>query len=126
MSNDERVFGKNRPRDYIKAVDLNEGDKVLFVGGDWKKKDFSATQDGTNEKTVYVAKVAVNDGDVKELTINATSGNSLAEEWGEEGENWTGRIAKVSFVKMMSFGKMQNVLCLVPTDEKVDWDKEEG
>jgi len=114
-------FGTNRPRNYIKASDLKEGDKIVFAdGGQWVEKDFSPARDGSDIKTVYVAKVSVNDEEPKELTINATSGNSLAEKWGEEGDNWASRVAKVSFVKMQTFGKMKDVLCLIPTDKKVE------
>ena len=112
-------FGKNKPRDYIKASeDLKTGDKVLFVtGGEWVTKDFSELQDGSKEKTVYVAKVSVNGADTKELTINSTSGKSLAKEWNEEGDGWRGKIAKVGFVRMVCFGETKDVLELIPTDE---------
>ena len=115
-------FGKNKPRNYIKAVDLQKGDKVVFInGGEWVKKDFSTEQDGSKEKVVYVARVSVNGEEPKELTINATSGNSLAEKWGEEGDGWKGKTAKVDFVKMVTFGEMKNVLCLVPEGEPEGW-----
>lgn len=116
-------FGKNRPRDYIKAsADLKTGDKIQLVdGGKWVMKDFSEAQDGSKEKSVYVVQASVNGKDSKELTINATSGKSLAGQWGEEGEGWKDKIAEVSFVKMACFGEVKDVLCLLPTDEKVEW-----
>jgi len=112
-------FGDMRPRTYLKASDLKNGDKVFFVdGGQWVQKDFSKEKDGSEKKTVYVAKVRVNSGDDKELTINATSGKSLAEKWGPEGKNWTGQTARVSFIKMLSFGEMKDVLMLIPEGEE--------
>ena len=122
-------FGKNKPTNYIKKSELKEGDKITILsGGGWVEKDFSTEQDGSKLKNVYVLEASVNGGDKKELTINATSGDSLFSGWGEEGDGWVGKIAKVTLPKMMSFGKMQPVLCLVPADEKKEepWPEEEA
>ena len=132
------AFGDSRPRNYWKtSADFKKGDKITFVtGGEWVERDFSEGRDGSDMKHVFSAQGKLNDGETKELTINSTSGSSLGESWGEEGPAWVGKIANVSFVKMPVFGKMKDVLMLVPTDEKaaeepkskdgVGWEEEEN
>lgn len=122
-------FGTKKPRSYIKPKDdLKTGDKILFVtGAKWEEKDFSQDQDGSKMEYVCVTMVSVNGGETKELLINSTCGNSLAELWGEEGPAWKDKIATVSFVKVSVRGKLQDTLCLVPTEEKLQttWEEEE-
>lgn len=121
-------FGSTKPKTYIKKTDLKDGDRILFTtSGSWVRKDFSDAQDGSKEKDVYIVMASVNGAEAKELSINATSGNSLAESWGQEGPSWKDKIAKVSFVKMVCFGKMQDVLCLIPTSDnpkETVWEEE--
>jgi hypothetical protein len=114
------AFGDKRPRTYVKTGDLKNGDKIVFISaGSWENVDFSKTQDGSDMKSVYKVRVSVNGQEPKEMTINSTSGNSLAEKWGDEGDTWKGKEANVQFVKMMCFGEMKDVLCLKPNDN--DW-----
>ena len=104
---------KDKPRDYFKNSDFKEGDKIKFVAdGEWVEQDFSLARDGSGMKTVFKAKVSLNDGEPKDLNVNSTSGNVLSESWDEEG--WTGKTAKVTFVKALVAGKMCNALALVP------------
>ena len=117
-------FGATRPRNYIKSSDMKNGDRVKFInGGKWMDKDFSKERDGSDVKSVYVAQVSLNGGEGKELTINATSGQSLANGWGQEGPGWAGKTAKVTFQKTMSFGKIAEVLCLVPLTTEETWEQ---
>ena len=109
-------YTDTKPSNYVKAKELKVGDKILFIeDGKWVTKDFSQARDGSQEKSVFVAKVSVNSAEPKELTINATSGKSLEAVW---ADSWKDKTALVSFVKMLAFGKMSDVLCLNPTDEK--------
>jgi hypothetical protein len=118
------AFGDTRPRTYIKAGALKDGDRVVFVdGGKWVEKDFSKEQDGSDKKSVYVAQVSLNGEEAKELTINATSGKSLAEKWGTEGPAWTGKTAKVSFIEQLSFGEVRKVLRLLPLSTEETWEE---
>ena len=116
----------DRPSSFIKAKDLTKGDKITFLAdGDWVEADFSKAKDGSDLKTVFQVMVRVNDDTAsKTMTINTTSGKTLADGWGME--KWAGKIANVNFVRMLCFGEMKDVVCLEPTDEVAVQPKEEG
>jgi hypothetical protein len=107
-------------KSYVKTKDLKLGDRITFLNeGEWVKKDFSKTKDGSNVKDCFVLKVNINTDDTeREFNLNATSRDSLGKGWGFETKNWIGQTAVVEFVKMSSFGVIADVLCLKPTRPK--------
>lgn len=106
----------NKLSNRLKASDLQGGDTLTFIdAGEWKEVDFSKARDGSDVKEVFQITVSVNeDMSFKTFTLNNTSGNSLSEKWGGMTEQWVNKKAKVTFIKMPVFGKMQDVLVLLP------------
>ena len=105
-------------KSFVRRSDLSKGDRITFLGeGGWQSKDFSKEQDGTNLKNVFIVNVSVNGDTAKELTLNATSNSSLCSKWGAETKMWLNKVAVVDFVKMVAFGELTDVLCLMPSDE---------
>lgn len=100
-------------RNFLKKEDMCDGDTIRFINaGTIEEKDFSKEQDGAKMKLSLSMNVSLNDEDPKELTLNQTSIDSLQEAWGPSTEKWIGKKAKVSFVRMMCFGKVEQVLFL--------------
>ena len=100
----------------FKNSDVKAGDILTFVDvGEIREVDFSKAQDGSGVKLVFQIKVQLPDGKEKILTPNAGSREAIAQAYGEDDTaNWKGKQAKVTFVKQLSFGKMQDVLILEP------------
>ncbi|NQS88388.1 hypothetical protein HQ584_01150 [Patescibacteria group bacterium] len=115
---------------FIKKSDLSKGDKITFTDeGAFVEKDFSTDRDGSQMKTVFIINILLNDDtQPREWTLNATTRNALSEAWGSETKEWIRKVAIVDFIKMMSFGKMTEVICLTPTDDvaaepAIAWDE---
>lgn len=57
------------------------------------------------------------------LTVNRTSLNNLAEEFGEDTENWAGKVVNVYVIRQMVGDGLKNVVYLAPEGWTMD---EEG
>ena len=105
-------INKNKP---IKAAELKTGDTLEFLdGGTWLEIDFSKNQDGSKVQECLEFNVSLNTGLPRKFVLNSTSGNNLAKSWGGNSDDWQGKKASVTFIKMMSFGEIQEVLMLEP------------
>jgi hypothetical protein len=102
---------------YVKSKELRAGDFLEFIdGGDIVEVDFSKNKDGSNLKTVFQISVEVPGGKKKILTVNKASRDSLSSAWGTNADMWIGKKAEITFVKQLAFGKVEDVLVLVPID----------
>jgi hypothetical protein len=91
----------------VPGVDVNDGDEIKFVdGGKWHTYD-----DG--RKTIQI-QVECPDGKIKTVSLNNTSAKNLSESYGGATEDWQGKRALVSVVKMNVRGQLKNVLYLYP------------
>ena len=70
----------------------------------------------------YVFKIQTKRGDVRLLTFNRTTMNSLIDGYGEETSEWQGKKAKVWIVKSNISGKIKDVVYLTPPD----WIEKDG
>ena len=102
---------------FLKRDDIQEGDTLVFVNeGEIKDVDFSKTKDGKDMKQVFQITVELPDGREKVMTVNKASQNSLSEKYSKDTAAWKGKQATVSFVKQLAFGKMTDVLVLLPVE----------
>ena len=96
---------------YVKTVDVNSGDIIVFKSaGDWKENTRYQYDDGNN-KMDFVMKVDFN-GEEKDMRINATNRKTLIAAYGDDTEAWIGKTAKITKVKCMVGGKMQDCIIL--------------
>lgn len=109
----------NDLKKYFNKDSFQVGDTVEFTdGGVISKVDFSREKDGSKMKEVLQFEVSINGCDPKLFTINGTSMRELSSSWGPVTEKWKGKKAKVEFVKMQVFGKIEEVLLLTPINGK--------
>ena len=88
--------------------DVKDGDTIIFAdGGTLHKYD-----DG---RQVIQLNVTCPNGRTKMLSLNRTSANNLAEVYGHDTDEWMGRAAVVTIVKMNVRGTMKNVIYLYPS-----------
>lgn len=91
----------------VPGEDVKDGDTITFVdGGKWHTYD-----DG--RKTIQIL-VECPGGKIKTVSLNNTSAKNLSESYGGSTEDWQGKRALVSVVKMNVRGTVKNVLYLYP------------
>jgi hypothetical protein len=109
----------NDLKKYFNKDSFQAGDTVEFMdGGQISMVDFSREKDGSKKKEVLQFEVSINGCDPKAFTINGTSMRELSSSWGPVTEKWKGKKAKVEFIKMQVFGKIEEVLLLTAVNGK--------
>jgi len=99
--------------DRIVKGELQEGEIVKFANaGDYVEIDFSQAQDGSKVQRVFQILLEKADGSIKTLNLNKSSQKSLKPVYGANTDDWVGKQARVTYVKMSSFGKIQDVMVL--------------
>ena len=100
---------------FVKRADLKGGEHITFMDvGEIREVDFSLSKDGSGLKTVFQIGIKLADGRDKIITLNAGSRHMLSEAWGINTEEWINKVAEITFVKQLAFGKMIDVLVLMP------------
>jgi hypothetical protein len=91
----------------VAGDDVKDGDMIVFVDGGKMHK----YEDG--RQTIQF-NVTCPNGKTKLLSLNRTSANNLSEVYGSATEEWQGRNAMVTIVKMNVRGQLKNVIYLFP------------
>jgi hypothetical protein len=108
---------------WLKAADLKKGDTALITGeANWEKSEYNGT-----EVNQYVGEVEYN-GEKRKLKFTMASCNEIAPIYGEDSNDWIGKIVNLEAVKVMVSGKMKLSILATPanstpkkTDDKA-WD----
>ena len=93
--------------DWMKVgKDVKDGDRLQI-------KDAGQVIEGKfGEQTVF--KVMTKDKQTFNLAMNRTTQNNLAKGYGEESEEWVGKVASAFVVKQMVGDGLKNILYLAP------------
>ena len=103
---------------YLKKDHVKDGDILVFAdAGKINEIDFSKKKDGSDLKSVLQIGMRMPDGKVKIWTANNTSIELIKQAFGKPTEEWVGKSVKVNLVKQMSFGKMAEMMVLVPVEK---------
>lgn len=99
---------------------VNDLSQYVVAGSDVKDGDTIVFADGGSEHTFEDGRktirfnVVLPSGKTKILSLNGTSAKNLGEAYGAMTEEWDGKKAIVSVVKMNVRGQLKNVLYLYP------------
>lgn len=85
--------------------DIKDGDSITILDGG------TETTGKFGDQIVY--KVKTRNGD-KNLGINQTSVNAFIDAFGDETDNWVGKVVGANLIKALVSGTMRNVVYLVP------------
>ena len=103
--------------DFFKNTDVKVGDVVKFITApDTIEVDFSQAKDNSALKKVTQGTVELMDGRKKIITLNKTSLKALIAKWGNNSDAWVGEKCEITFVKQLAFGRLMDVLVLVPLE----------
>lgn len=110
------------PSSYVRAGEnIKDGDIVKLLD-EGEYKDIKGT-DGKIKKVLQF-QLELPNGEIKTYTMNITTQRELISAFGDDSKNWIGKPLKANIVKQVSFGKMTNVLILVPAGELSVKDKD--
>lgn len=93
--------------------DIKDGDRLkLLTAGQITESGFK-DDDGT-PKQQYVFKILTKEREEFNVAFNRTSRNTLARGFGQESEDWVGKVVTCFVVKQMVGDGLKNVLYLAP------------
>jgi len=98
----------NDLNEYVVAgEDIVDNDTIKFMNG-------GEIQNMDDGRQVLQMKVKLPNGDVKKMSINRTSANSLKDVYGADTEAWENREAIVTIATQNVKGQMKKVVYLLP------------
>ena len=101
------------PSDFIKTgINIHHGERVVLLDeGEYREIKGS---DGKKKKVLQF-QLQLSNGEVKIYTMNITTQRGLILAFGEDSKNWIDKVLEVNILKQLAFGKMIDVLVLLPT-----------
>jgi len=99
------------PSEYVTPnIDVKNGDYIEILD----EGEYSTLPD--KDREVLTFKVKVPSGDVKKLSMNATSQKELINAWTDDSKEWVGKKCKVEIVRQKVFTQMKDVIFLHPEE----------
>jgi hypothetical protein len=106
-------------KNWLKSEDVKQGDQITILdGGAYVPSAKYTYEDGTPRKD-FLIKVKHNDTD-KDMRINATNKKVLIKAYGNETENWMGKICSLDTANIMVSGKMMKTIIITPVGTTKD------
>lgn len=97
--------------DYVvPGDDVKDGDTIMFV-------DAGRMHTYDDGRQTIQFNVKLPSGKQKILSLNRTSAKNLKEVYGDKTEDWIGKEALISIVKMNVRGQLKNVIYLYPVKQ---------
>lgn len=110
----EKMLIKSPSEFVTPKIDVQDGDYITIMNeGEYR----TLPQDPDRE--VLTFKVKVPSGDVKKMSMNATSQKELMAAWGDNSDNWVNKRCAVDIVKQKVFTEMKDVIFLHPVEKAV-------
>jgi hypothetical protein len=108
--------------DYLKADEVTKGDVAVIIT---TPELVDKTYQGRTEKKLE-GRVEFK-GKQRMLSWNKTNAKACSNSWGEETQNWLGKVISLDVANQLISGSMKKVLLILPKEEIVqpDWVTEE-
>ena len=125
----------NPKRNYLKAVDVKNGDVIEFTSeGEWCETKFTYDDGSLKSQFVIQAKLK---GIEKDISLNVTNRSSLIEGWGRDTSKWVGKQATIEKIKVSTNKGLVDSFLLhpqeiinedlnVPEEKIADWGKDDN
>jgi hypothetical protein len=108
--------------DYVKAEEVTKGDVAVIIT---TPELVDKTYQGRTEKKLE-GRVEYK-GKQRIISWNKTNAKTCSNSWGEETQNWVGKVISLDSANQLISGSMKKVLLILPKDVliKPDWVTEE-
>lgn len=104
---------KNPSEYVVPKIDIQDGEYLIL-----KDEGEYRTLPQDSSKEVLTFRVQLPSGNIKKMSMNATSQREMLLAWGDDSSNWVNKKCLVEIVRQKVFDKTKDVMYLHPGNEK--------